>query len=71
MRIRAKETIKHHPYYLSAGDVVTVDDAAGKTMIDNGWAENVDTGESAPRATEAVTLDVHAGAHASTDTLGG
>lgn len=59
MRIRAKETIKHHPYYLAAGDVVTVDDAAGELMVAKGWAENAETGESGIRDTDPATLDVH------------
>lgn len=59
MRITAKCTIKHHPHYLSEGDTVTVDDAAGAVMVANGWAVNADTGESvAPSAAPAsLTVD--------------
>lgn len=68
MKIRAKERIKHHPYYLEAGDVVTVPDEVGQLLVSNGWVENVDTGESAEAAADPVTLDIHGAGHASTST---
>ena len=66
MRIEAKCTIKHHPYYLEPGDTKTVDDAAGAVMVAHGWARNLDTGEdhdpviNAPPAALAIKSVLHA-----------
>ena len=71
MRIKCKEAFKHHPYYPHAGDIITVDDAAGAVIIGHGWAENADTGESGTRSTEPATLDVQGAAHKSKSTIKG
>ena len=71
MRIKAKHIIKHHPYYLSPNDEITVDAAAGELMVKNGWADNVDTGETVAPATGETTLKIDGADHGTTDTLGG
>lgn len=67
MRIKAKCTIKHHPYYLSDGDIMTVADAAGGVMVACGWAENLDTGESRVPDTDPATLIMDNSNHATQD----
>jgi hypothetical protein len=58
MRVEAQEIIKHHPYYLAAGDIVTVPDDVGEILVGNGWAKNVDTGEIGEREGGAVELEI-------------
>jgi len=70
MRIKAKGDIKHHPYNLTTGDQITVPDTVGSVLVANGWAENLDTGESATPAANTPTLDIHGAGHKSTDNLG-
>ena len=61
MKIEAKGAIKHHPHYLSAGDIVTVPDEVGANFVANGWAKNVDSGEDNEPNLTPVTLDIHDG----------
>jgi len=58
MRIEAKETIKHHPYYLDEGDIKNVPDEVGQMMVANGWAKNSETGEDNEPSRDPVTLDI-------------
>lgn len=59
MRITAKHKFKHHPYYMEAGDSVTVPDEIGQQMVDLGWCVNADTGESVQAPPGETTLDIH------------
>lgn len=58
MRVKAKEAIKHHPYYPSKDDEITVPDDVGANWVANGWAVNVDSGEDNPPNKDPVTLDI-------------
>lgn len=63
MRIQALETIKHHPLYLDAGDIKTVDDETGQYCVSHGWAKDLETGEVGERQGGAVTLDPDSASH--------
>ena len=58
MKIEAKGTIKHHPYYLDKSDTKNVPDDIGQMMVNNGWAVNVETGEDNPPSSKPTTLDI-------------
>jgi len=58
MQVKAKVTIKHHPFYLDEGDTKNVPDDIGEMMVANGWAENTATGESNELSNTPVTLDI-------------
>lgn len=68
MRVKAKEGIKHHPYYPAADDEITVPDDVGANWVANGWAINVDTGEEHQASSEPATLDIKSGALGVTST---
>jgi len=71
MKIKALEPIKHHPHYLSAGDEITVDDETGQYLVDNGWCENLETGEIGEREGGPVDLEIDKSTLGVTDTAGG
>lgn len=58
MKIEAMETVKHHPHYLSEGDIVTVPDDVGQFMVNLGWCKNVETGEIGDRVPGVAVLDI-------------
>jgi len=66
MKIEALEQIKHHPYYPGTSDQITVHDEVGQKWVDNGWAKNVDTGETGTRSNSPSTLHVDSVVHTST-----
>lgn len=55
--------VKHHPYYLSLGDVVTVPDEVGQYLVSMGWCKNVETGEVGQRQTQSVNLNINNASH--------
>lgn len=61
MKIEAKHAIKHHPHYLSVGDIVTVPDDVGAMFVANGWAINSETGEDNEPNLTPTTLDIQDG----------
>jgi hypothetical protein len=71
MKIRAKGPIKHHPFYISEGDAITVPDEVGEMFVKNGWAINEETGEDNEPSQNPITLEINSAAHTQTDTRGG
>jgi hypothetical protein len=70
MKIRALTDIKHHPYYLTKDDVVTIPDGVGSELVSNGWAGNVDSGDQNQPSAGEITLDIHGAGHNASDTMG-
>lgn len=60
-RVHALHNIKHHPYYLDAGDVRVLPADIAALFIRYGWAQDAETGETGGEQTpqaDGVTLDV-------------